>query len=146
MTLHVRGLVSWFGGPEDMGVASNEGLAFIFDVATAPHLFLATQPPNTTGLARRLNPNVPYIAMRWDYDVYSKDYLASMKHVAMVRSPNNGRQFIAWPSDWGPHVDTGRICDISKGLMDYLGIETDDEVEVTFPYVKKHKHKEPLVA
>ena len=30
----------------------------------------------------------------------------------------------------------GRIADISPGLMDDLGIETDDEVEVVFPYKK----------
>jgi hypothetical protein len=129
-----RGKVSWFGGPDDTGVSPSEGLAFIYDMETAPHLFLEKQPPNTTGLARRLNPDVPYIAMRWDYDVHPKSYLASMQHIALVHSPTTGRSFVAWPSDWGPHVDTGRVADISLGLMNYLGITTDDEVVVTFPY------------
>ena len=122
MTLNLRGSVSWFGGPEDMGVAPDEGLAFIYDVATAPHLFLATQPDSTTGLARRLNPNVPYIAVRWDYDEFPKDMLASMNYLALVRAPFTGRQFRAWPADWGPHEDTGRVADISWGLLEYLGI------------------------
>jgi hypothetical protein len=134
MTLNLRGKVSWFGGPEDMGVSPSEGLAFIFDVATAPRLFLATQPPGTSGLARRLNPSVPYIACRWDYDEFPKDMLASMDFTALVSAPKTGRRFKAWPADWGPHSDTGRVADISLGLMEYLGIMTDDEVEVIFPH------------
>lgn len=134
MTLYLNGKVSWFGGPEDLGVSPSEGLAFIYEVATAPHLFLATQPPGTTGLARRLNSAVPFIATRWDYDVFPKEMLASMKYLAMVRAPSTGRQFRAWPADWGPHSDTGRVADISSGLMEYLGIETDDQVEVEFPF------------
>jgi hypothetical protein len=134
VTLNLYGRVSWFGGPEDMGVAPDEGLAFIYDVATAPHLFLATQPEGTTGLARRLNPNVPYLACRWDYDAFPKDMLASMDYVALVRAPFTGRQFRAWPADWGPHQDTDRVADISWGLLEYLGIMTDDEVEVIFPF------------
>jgi hypothetical protein len=139
MTMQTHGKVSWFGGPNDTGVSPSEGLAFIFDVETAPHLFLASQPPNTSGLARRLNPSVPYIAMRWDYDEFTKEQLASMKYVALVRAPKTGRAFVAWPSDWGPHVDTDRIADISPGLMEYLGIQTDDEVEVIFPYLRPRK-------
>jgi hypothetical protein len=134
MTLQVQGRVSWFGGPDDMGVAPDEGLAFIYDIYTAPHLFLAVQPDDTTGLARRLNPSVPFIAMRWDYDVFPKTMLASMEHVALVKASKTGRQFRAWPADWGPHQDTDRVADISLGLMEYLGIETDDDVEVTFPH------------
>jgi hypothetical protein len=134
MTLNLYGRVSWFGGPEDMGVAEDEGLAFIYDVATAPHLFLATQPAGTTGLARRLNSAVPFIAVRWDYDEYPKEDLASMRLLALVRAPATGRQFRAWPADWGPGEQTGRVADISSGLMEYLGILTDDDVEVIFPY------------
>jgi hypothetical protein len=131
--MQLRGKVSWFGGPDDMGVAANEGLAFIYDVATAPHLFLATQPSGTSGLARRLNPAVPYIATRWNYDIHPKEKLASMKYCALVTSLDTGRAIRAWPADWGPHIDTGRICDISPGLMDYLEIETDCDVLVDFP-------------
>src|SRR6478736_3583346 len=65
----LSGKVSWFGGPADTGVSPDEGLAFIYDVEDAPYLFLAEQPPDTTGLARRLNPETYYIACRWDYDI-----------------------------------------------------------------------------
>jgi N-acetylmuramoyl-L-alanine amidase len=126
----LRGTVSWFGGPDDTGVSPSEGLAFIYDVDMAPHLFLPEQPPGTTGLARRLNPDKFYIACRWAPGTSKTDLL----HVkVLVRAPKTGRAFACDPADWGPHVDTGRVADISPGLMDALGIETDDEVEVTFP-------------
>jgi len=130
----LRGTVSWFGGPNDTGVSPSEGLAFIYSVDMAPHLFLPSQPPGTTGLARRLNPAVFYIACRWDYDApgTSRDDLLDVK--VLVRAPKTGKEFVCDPADWGPHVDTGRIADISRGLMEALGIETDDEVEVVFPF------------
>ena len=124
------GKCSWFGGPADTtGVAPDEGLAFIFKVEDAPHLFLPYQPKGTTGLARRLNPAVPYVATFWDnYAVVSKEMLASGKR-ALVRAPSTGRQMKAWPADTGPNPGTGRVADLSPGLMEILGIETDDEVQ-----------------
>lgn len=129
--MKLTGKVSWFGGPDDEGVDPDEGLAFIYEVDDAPGLFLPEQPPDTTGLARRLDPEKHYIACRWDYEETGKDELLDMRVV--VYAPRTGRAFIARPADWGPHEDTGRIADISPGLLDALGIETDDEVEVIFP-------------
>jgi N-acetylmuramoyl-L-alanine amidase len=128
----VAGRVSKFGGPFDSGVDPAEGLAFITEVEQAPHLFLAVQPPNTTGLARRLNPFVHYIAMRWDYEKTPKEML--LEQVALVRATKTGIALRAFPSDWGPHIDTDRVADISPGLMQDLGITTDDECEVIFPF------------
>ena len=128
----LTGKVSWFGGPEDTGVSPNEGLAFIYEVSDAPWLFLPEQPPGTSGLARRLDPSIHYIACRWDYNQTPKSMLPGM--VVQVRSTRTGRTFKAFPADWGPHVDTDRVADISPGLMEALGIQTDDEVEVYFPY------------
>jgi len=127
----LTGKCSWFGGPNDTGVAPDEGLAFIDAYSDAPDLFLAQQPPGTTGLARRLNPAKKYIACRWDYDETPKDVLLTMR--VLVYAPRTRRLLIARPADWGPHEDTGRIADISPGLMDALGIETDDEVQVMLP-------------
>lgn len=145
MALRLRGKTSWFGGPTDMGVSPDEGLAFIFEVETAPHLFLPFQPANTTGLARRLNPNIHYIACRWNYDMYSKERL--LHEMAIVRAVKTQVILTAFPSDWGPHADTNRIADISPGLMFDLGIETDDEIEVLFPLseIKPAMIKGPLV-
>ena len=128
----IRGRVSHFGGPADTGVSPSEGLAFIYDVSDAPHLFLPAQPPGTTGLARRLNPQVPYVACRWNYNEHPKPYL--LEHTALVRSIETGKAIEAYPADWGPHEDTGRVADISPGLMAQLGLETDDAVEVEFPF------------
>jgi N-acetylmuramoyl-L-alanine amidase len=127
------GKVSHFGGPNDTGVSPSEGLAFIYSVDMAPNLFLPTQPPGTTGLARRLDPSKFYIACRWDYDApgTSKDDLLHVK--VLIRAPKTGKEFVCVPADWGPHESTDRVADISPGLMDALGIQTDDEVEVIFP-------------
>ena len=124
----ICGKVSWFGGPDDEGVSPSEGLAFIYEMEMAPSLFLDEQPPDTSGLARRLDPSEHYIAMRWNYDEISKEDL--LRTICLVRAPDTGKSFWARPADWGPNEKTGRVADISSGLMDDLGINTDDEVEV----------------
>jgi hypothetical protein len=131
-----EGTCSHFGGPRDEGVAPDEGLAFIFEIdETVGHLFLPYQPKGTTGLARRLNPFVHYIACRWDYSVTSKEMLRESKQVALVRSKRTGIAHPAIPADWGPHEEkTGRIADLSPALMRHLDCTTDDEVEVIYPY------------
>jgi hypothetical protein len=130
--LKAKGKVSWFGGPEDDGVAPDEGLAFLYSVDDKPELFLSEQPSGTTGLARRLDPDESYIAMRWDYEVFPKEYLRGDVK-ARVCAPKTGKEFHAVPADWGPHATTQRVADISPGLMEALGIETDDYVEIEFP-------------
>ena len=138
----LRGKVSHFGGPDDLGVDPDEGLAFYYDVSDAPELFLDQQPPNTTGLARRLDPAQMYIATRWDYDITPKDMLPSM--LVTVTNVRTGESLLAVPADWGPHIDTDRCADVSPGVMEALGLQTDDEViieyqpleEVTMPYNK----------
>jgi hypothetical protein len=124
------GKCSSFGGPSDSGVAADEGLAFIYAADEAPYLFLDQQPAGTTGLARRLNPDVPYLACRWDYDKTPKEMLAA-GNVAMVKA--GSRMMLAWPADWGPHEETGRAVDLSPGLMAILNLQTDDVVEVIYP-------------
>src|SRR4029077_18214706 len=124
----VRGKASFFGGPGDTGVSPSEGLAFIFAVEDSPQLFLPSQPEGTTGLARRLNPYVHYVACRWDYEQTPKAEL--LNRTATVRSIKTGITLKAFCADWGPHEDTGRVADLSPKLMEDLGITTDDEVEV----------------
>jgi N-acetylmuramoyl-L-alanine amidase len=134
------GKCSWFGSPADtIGVSADEGLAFIFeyDPDTYPHhrlLFLPEQPAGTTGLARRLNGACPYVACRWDYNITSKEMLRQ-PYPALVRAPSTDREFLAWPADWGPHEEKtgGRVADLSPGLMEKLGLETDDIVDVIYP-------------
>ena len=133
---HAVGKCSWFGGPEDTGVDVDEQLAWWSSTeagrADAPELFLPYQPTGTTGAARALDPSTSYIAMRFDYqNQWSKADLASGKIMFWVRARKTGRRYKARPADWGPHTDTGRIADLSPGLLNALGIETDDEVEIT---------------
>ena len=136
--MYVKGGVSWFGGPNDSGVAPDEGLAFITTIEQAPHLFLPFQPEGTTGLARRLNSRaVHYIACRWDYDETPPFML--LEEMALVRATRTGLSLKAFPADWGPNENTGRVADISPALMDDLGIETDDEVEVIFPFTTQEE-------
>lgn len=129
-----KGTCSYFGGPDDTGVSPAEGLAFIYEVDEAPWLFLPKQPPGTSGLARRLDPGVFYVACRFDYETTSKNMLAGSGKMALVTAKKTGISRLAFPADWGPNQNTGRVCDLSPGLMDNLGIETDDEVTVVYPY------------
>jgi len=129
---HTKGKVSWFGGPSDTGVSPSEGLAFIYSYSERPDLFLRQQPTGTTGLARRLNNNVPYVACRWNYNITPKKMLAEAKRMALVR--HGDQEVLAWPADWGPNENTGRVADVSPYVMEALGIKTDDTVEVLYPY------------
>jgi len=132
---HAEGTCSWFGGPDDMGVSASEGLAFIYDYDEAPYLFLPRQPSGTSGLARRLDPSVFYIACRWDYDRTPKTMLRDSGGMALVTAKKTGISRLAHPADWGPHEEqTGRAADLSPGLMENLDVTTDDEVEVIYPY------------
>ena len=132
---HTRGKCSYFGGSGDTtGVAEDEGLAFHYAITEAnQHLFVPFQPVGTSGLARRLNGKaVRYIACRWDYARTPKEMLASDTK-ALVTAVATGISQTAFCADWGPNEATGRVADLSPALMEDLGIETDDEVIVTYP-------------
>ncbi len=122
----ITGKCSWFGGPHDTGVGPHEGLALIQSARQLPEVFL---PDNGHGLARRLDPSKFYIAMRWDYHKTPVSWL--LQHTVTVGA--HGLRFEAHPVDWGPNARTGRIADISPGLMKALGVETDDEITVFIP-------------
>ena len=147
----ITGKCSTFGGPQDQGVARNEDLALYqkMQLAAAPHgMFLDEQPEGTTGTARRLNPAFPYIAMRWAY----RDATRAMKLPGLgvcmnVTTPrtwlmrntvtvsNPARPDLkpvqAYAADWGPNSDTGRVADLSPGILAALALETDSEVTIT---------------
>jgi N-acetylmuramoyl-L-alanine amidase len=133
------GKCSHFGGEDDHGVSADEGLAFHYAITEAnQHLFVPIQPIGTTGLARRLNAKaVPYIACRWDYDVTPKKMLAESGEMALVTNVATGRSTAAFPADWGPHDEKtgGRVADLSPALMRDLDLETDDIVEVVYPWM-----------
>jgi N-acetylmuramoyl-L-alanine amidase len=103
--------------------------------ANAPHLFLSYQPEGTTGDARRLNPEVFYVACRWDYQDPSTTKTRLLEEMALVRA--GSKEFKAYPADWGPNANTGRVADLSPGLLEALGIQTDDTVEVVCPFTSR---------
>jgi hypothetical protein len=94
-------------------------------------LFLASQPPGTTGTARRLNPDARYISCRWDYDRTPRDFLR--RSLVVVKNIRSGYSTMSRPCDWGPNERTGRIADLSPGVLKILKLVTDDEVEVRIP-------------
>ena len=135
-TIVLQGKMSTFGGPKDFGVTASEGLALIEpnQLQEFKDYFLPTQPPETSGLARRLNPQTFYIACRWDYKQFS-DKVSVAKNILLhsfvtVTNPENGKTTQAKPMDWGPNQNKDRIADLSPGLAKFLGLQTDDEVEV----------------
>jgi N-acetylmuramoyl-L-alanine amidase len=127
------GTCSTFGGPDDTGVSPSEGLAMWYQPDECPWLMLERQPSGTTGMARRLDPSVFYVACRWDYDVTPKEMLRGPQ-MAMVCNTKTGVCRLAHVADWGPHeAETGRAADLSPALADSLGVQTDDEVSVVYP-------------
>ena len=54
--------------------------------------------------------------------------------MALVTNVNTGRSTAAFPGDWGPNDQTGRVADLSPALMRDLDLETDDVVEVVYPW------------
>jgi hypothetical protein len=129
----VEGKMSTFGGPKDTGMSANEGLALFTSADLQDpkysYLFLPTPPPGTTGLGRRLNPDKYYFACRWNYNETPREFLK--RALARVENPANGRAADARPVDWGPHISTGRVADLSPGLAAALGLQTDDVVRIT---------------
>ena len=131
--MKVEGKISTFGGPDDKGVSPSEGLALLnlSDVIVPQFrpLFLPKQPAGTCGLARRLNPNAFYLAMRWDYAQTPRAFLRKIKVTCIA----NGIQVEAQPVDWGPHMRTGRVADLSPGLARALKLQTDDRATFIVP-------------
>ncbi len=134
---HALGKMSTFGGPHDTGVSQLEGLALYGDGTAAiqkmiEHLgaqwVLTSGQAGAPGPARRINPDMFYLACRWPPDQYPilRD---AMVH---VRNPVNGRTVDnARAVDWGPNEHTGRVADLSPGLAKQLQLSTDQVVEIT---------------
>lgn len=134
------GRMSLFGGPADRGVGPHEGLALVEPADLEGwwfgSLFLPAAPSGTTGLARRLDPQAFYVAMRWDYGRHPRELLR--RTMVILTNPSGGRWVMARPVDFGPGdggvvdgkptPDTGRLADLSPGAAGALGLGTDDLV------------------
>lgn len=127
-----QGRMSTFGGPNDMGVKPDEGLAIIEPVDLGEwwfkRLFLSVQPPETTGLARRLNPLAFYIAMRWGDRAVGRE--TARRAIFRLTNPLTEKHLFAQAADFGPAVRTKRTADVSPGVAGELDLETDDIITV----------------
>lgn len=141
--MSIIGKCSEFGGAYDETMAADSGLAFYepWEANRRPDIFLPEDPqwleshciwaakypgrPQPTWA--RLNPNFFYLAMR----VY-----ASMPRVVLqntpfkIKSMETSSWCCAFVVDRGPGVET-RIADLSPGVMKFLDLETDDEIEIS---------------
>jgi hypothetical protein len=132
-TKTVIGRMSLFGGPDDTDMKPDEGLALMdeSDIDRYPNLFLPQQPPGTSGLSRRLNPDSAYIACRWNYDETPRRHLKNVR--VLVTNPENGEVAEAQPVDYGPKLTTGRVADLSPGLAEQLGLAIDQICKISIP-------------
>lgn len=156
---HYRGKVSHFGGPTDTGVSAAENLA-LYEAAPLEliraGIFLPEQPKDTTGTARRLNPQSPYIAMRWAWSDKQRGAMMRdakgrelgtcldvttprkwlMNNRVRVYHPDHPEQGVwCYAVDWGPNGRTNRIADVSPWVLQALGLQTDDEIVVEIPHI-----------
>ena len=133
--LVLNGRMSTFGGPDDTGMTPAENLALVEKQAQADEypadFFLSASAAGAPGWGRRLNPEKYYIACRWDYSLTPKAFLRTA--VITVQDPTNSRSAQVRAVDWGPNEATGRIADLSPGLARFLGLNTDDIVNVIVP-------------
>jgi hypothetical protein len=127
-----RGKISTFGGPKDTGMRPGEGLAIVQDdnfaqyVAKFQNLFL---DQNRGPLGRNLNPGEFYVAARWDYQLTPRENLIDWP--ITVINPLTGKSTQAVAVDWGPANWTHRVADLSPGLANHLGLDTDEEAILT---------------
>jgi len=130
----VEGKMSTFGGPKDVGMRPDEGLALF---ATEQEMrnhglgdFLLTEAAaGAPGLGRRLDPAKPYIACRWWETSLKRPFLQDAW--AWVENTRTGARMKARPVDSGPAEWTNRVADLSPGLARALGLETNDICSVT---------------
>ncbi len=140
MSFPMTGTCSTFGGPDDTGVGATEGLSCI-DVSDLGswwfrRIFLSPGSYNNAlGLARNLDPNAFYCAMRWNYGSFNGvagevgvGLTRAQIRASLIRLSANGKVVFLQPADWGPNPDTGRIIDCSPAGLAALNCQTDDTV------------------
>lgn len=83
-----------------------------------------------------VNPRDPwYVAMRWPYTnsnavAGAKDWWVNRK--ILVVNPKTNKAVVLRAADWGPHVSTGRVVDVSPTAIKALGASTDSTVHIAF--------------
>ena len=139
------GKCSSFGGAIDSGVGPKEGLGLIelSDLSEwwFSRLFNQDSIENGNGLARSLNTNAFYCAMRFAYTSlggiqgeilpgYSREQIR--RGLFTVCKVAGGPTIWVQAADWGPNLDTGRFIDCSPGVLNAIGAQTDDVLNIAF--------------
>jgi hypothetical protein len=105
------GRVSHYGGPNDTGVSATETGAI------------------SGANLRSHDPNGLYFAARFDYSTFSRAELRNMRFEAY--NPATGQTVTGLrPDDWGPAPSTGRAFDVSPGVLNALGGQTDSTIYI----------------
>lgn len=122
----VRGRVSWFGGPNDSGVGSQETGAI-----TGERLRSLNSPTNPSRDALSSRPeDFYYAAMRWNYNGQGARPWRNARVV--VSNPDSGVSLVVRAVDWGPNINTARVIDLSPQALRELGLQTDDQALIAF--------------
>lgn len=126
----LKGKCSEFGGPSDEGMSITEGLSIYehHEADSRLDLFYHRGNNPNIGTSKRLRPESLYFAYRFPLDP-RPDRKTLQKTQFLFRNPANGIYCVAWLADWGPHVDTGRVFDVSPGVATTLRVETDQLIE-----------------
>lgn len=102
-----------------------EGLALYehHEADLRPDLFLPRGTDPAEGTSQRLRTNGYYIALRYDKDQPRE---IGQHIMYKVENPKTGQWVSCSLVDFGPRQSTGRICDVSPGVMQSLRMQTDD--------------------
>jgi hypothetical protein len=124
----MTGLISTFGGPYDKGMKPDENLSLYSENEHAvcdrwPDLFLPRSLDLTQGTSKRLRPDALYFAYRFGNQL-SRDQMRRIPWI--LTNPVNRKCVLVRLVDWGPHVNTGRVFDISPRAAELLEVETDE--------------------
>lgn len=90
------------------------------------------------------DPDDLYCAFRFNYERYPRRLLLESTITIVAEESNRSVSNIS-PIDWGPARWTGRIVDVSPGVMNALDATTDDRVEVFIHIPKNLAREEGLI-
>lgn len=130
----ISGPCSSFGGIGDKGMSKDSGLALYepWEANLRPDIFLPEDPQNPLQPTwQRLRVDFPYLAMRFSH--------ALSRHALQLipwklENPKTKHFITGFLVDWGPSSSTGRVVDVSPGIMSVLNLKTDDVV-VVYPVI-----------
>jgi hypothetical protein len=128
--MKMEGKISSFGGPDDTGMRYDEGLAFYehreADLRT--DLFLPRSADPFQGTSKRLRCHEAYyVALNVPNTFTRLIFQQSLWKIANLRT---GIYAVCYLVDRGPGAK-GRLVDASNKVLDVIGVNTDDEVEVS---------------